>query len=509
MATTATTSTTASTSSVAQTAAAISAATTATNKANAQKIINSLNAGSGVDVAALAQNLVDAEKQPKATALSAKITKNESRISGYAAVSYVVSGLQTALTALKDQSSFSSVTATSNNSTAFNVTAGSTAATASHEVEVLQVAKGQRTISQGVALPGTSLNGGLAMTLNLTVGGVNKPAIALADGHDTPQDMVDAINAANTGVKAQLINTGDGSTDPYQIVLSGATGLAGAFSLSTSYGAGLGSPGVTFDPTNAANQSATDARLKVDGVTVIRSTNSINDVVKGLTFDLKATTSTPAVVSATRDTTGLKDKFNALVTAYNDANSMFGVVTDPKSTVDTYGATLVGDSTVRNVRQQVRAIFQGSSSTPGTAVNSLWQVGIKIDEKGVMSVDATKLDSALQNNFDDVVKSFTGNFEGLSQYSTQKSGFAGDGVRKLAALVGPTGPMLSQSNNADTQNTKYKDDLAKLDTRMSALLVRYTKQFATMNSLVGSVNSQKTSLKATFDGMMASYTNKA
>ena len=132
MATTATTSTTASTSSVAQTAAAISAATTATNKANAQKIINSLNAGSGVDVAALAQNLVDAEKQPKATALSAKITKNESRISGYAAVSYVVSGLQTALTALKDQSSFSSVTATSNNSTAFNVTAGSTATTASH-----------------------------------------------------------------------------------------------------------------------------------------------------------------------------------------------------------------------------------------------------------------------------------------------------------------------------------------------------------------------------------------
>jgi flagellar hook-associated protein 2 len=139
----------------------------------------------------------------------------------------------------------------------------------------------------------------------------------------------------------------------------------------------------------------------------------------------------------------------------------------------------------------------------------LWQVGIKIDEKGVMSVDATKLDSALQNNFDDVVKSFTGNFEGLSQYSTQKAGFAGDGVRKLAALVGPTGPMLSQSNNADTQNTKYKDDLSKLDTRMSALLVRYTKQFATMNSLVGSVNSQKTSLKATFDGMMASYTNKA
>jgi len=68
--------------------------------------------------------------------------------------------------------------------------------------------------------------------------------------------------------------------------------------------------------------------------------------------------------------------------------------------------------------------------------------------------------------------------------------------------------MLSQSTNADTQNNKYKDDLTKLDTRMTALLGRYTKQFASMDSMVGNVNSQKTSLKASFDGMMAAYTNK-
>jgi flagellar capping protein FliD len=43
---------------------------------------------------------------------------------------------------------------------------------------------------------------------------------------------------------------------------------------------------------------------------------------------------------------------------------------------------------------------------------------------------------------------------------------------------------------------------------MDALLARYQKQFASMDSLVGSVNSQKTSLKSTFDGMMATYTNK-
>jgi len=502
-----TTASTTSTANTATSAATSAKAVAAANKANAQKIKTSLGAGSGVDVSSLAQNLVDAEKIPQANVINSKITKNEAKISGFSAVSFVVNEVQTALTALKDKNNYSSVTAASSNPNAFSVTAGAAAATGSHEIEVLQLAKAQRRVSNGLVSSSASLNGGKAMTVTFTVGGVAKAPISLADGKDTPQDLVNAINAANTGVKAQVVNTGDGSANPYQIILSGPTGSAGAFTMSTNYGTGTSSPGLTFTSNNAANQNPADAVIKVDGIQVTRPTNSISDVVDGLTFDLKSTASSTQV-NLTRDTTQLKAKFDALVTAYNDANTMFGVVTDPKSTVDTYGATLVGDSTVRSVRQQLRSIFQGASSTPGTSINSMWQVGISIDEKGVMSLDATKFDAALQNNFGDVVTAFTGNFNGLSTYSTQKAGFANDGVRKLSSLLGPNGPMLSQSTNADTQNTKYKTQLATLDIRMNALLDRYTKQFATMDSLVGSVNSQKTSLKATFDGMMATYTNK-
>jgi flagellar capping protein FliD len=68
--------------------------------------------------------------------------------------------------------------------------------------------------------------------------------------------------------------------------------------------------------------------------------------------------------------------------------------------------------------------------------------------------------------------------------------------------------LLSQSNTADKQNTQYKADLEKLQKRMDTLLQRYTKQFAAMDSMVGQINSQKTSLKSSFDGMMASYTGK-
>ena len=116
--------------------------------------------------------------------------------------------------------------------------------------------------------------------------------------------------------------------------------------------------------------------------------------------------------------------------------------------------------------------------------------------------------AALADNFDDVVKTMTGNTNGLSAYSTKPAGFAGEAMRKLSKLIGPSGVLLANSQNAETQNSKYQADLGKLETRMTTLLARYNKQFSSMESIVGGVNSQKTSLKSTFEGMMAVYTNK-
>lgn len=510
MATTAVSSTTSgtSTATTAKTATTSTAATAAASKAAAQKLVTSLNAGSGVDVASLAQNLVDAERVPQENAINTKISKNDARVSGYAAISYVMSQVQTAFTALKDQTSFNSLNATSSNTSAFTVTTGAYAAEGSHDIEVLRVAKYQRTVSAGLASGSASLNGGKGMSLQLTVGSTTAPAITLANGKDTPQDVVDAINAAKTGVTAQLVNTGDGSANPFQIVLAGPTGSAGAFSLATSYGAGGGSPGLVFASNNPNNQTASDSQVKVDGITYTRTSNALTDVVPGVTLNLKGVTSGVASLDLTRDTTAIKDKINTLVSSYNDAISMLNVVSDPKSTVDTYGATLVGDSTVRMVKQQLRAMFVNQSSTPGTNVGALWQIGMSVDAAGTMSVDATKLDTALSSNFSDVVKTFTGNQNNVSAYTVAPAGIAGDGLKKLTALLGPTGMLATQSNNATTQNAKYQADLTKLGVRMDSLLARYQKQFAAMDSLVGNVNSQKTSLKSTFDGMMATYTGK-
>jgi flagellar capping protein FliD len=139
----------------------------------------------------------------------------------------------------------------------------------------------------------------------------------------------------------------------------------------------------------------------------------------------------------------------------------------------------------------------------------MWQMGVKVDQSGVMSFDANTFDAAARANYADVVKSLTGNFDGLYAKSKLPAGFAGDGVRKLGQLLetaGNGGAIKAAQDNANAQNTKYQADLVKLQTRMDALLVRYQKQLASMDSLVGQTNTQKASLKSSFDGMMSVYT---
>ena len=598
---TSTASSTASTGATAAAATTTAAQTAAANRAAAQQLINSLSAGSGVDVNALAQNLVNAEQVPQQNQINAKISASNARISGYAALSYAASGINTAFTALKDQNSFNALTVASSNTGAFSITPSATASAGMHQVSVNQLAQAQRTVSAGYASASASLNNGNPMTLALTVGTTNPKTtnIELPAGRDTPQDIVNFVNAANTGVTAQLVNTGSGA-NPYQVVLTGATGAQNSFTLTTKYSMGgvqdatssinSGSPmtlnltvggtlhtlslpagqdtpnaivaainnsgtgvtasvdasvsGSTFpykidlsgpssDPSNfslaidygsgstpavtpglsfpanaTGNQTANDAQLQVDGINYTRSSNSFNDVISGATMNLTTTTSTPATVQFSLDTSTIVTNINNLVQAYNDAHNIISAVTDPKSTLATYGATLVGDSTARMVQSKLRSLFSGSSSTPGTNISALWQIGISIDASGTMSVDSTKLNTALNSNYSDVVKMFTGNQNGLSIYSSAPAGIAGDAVKALTNLVGSTGPLVSQTNSANKLITGYQTDLTSLQTRMNQLLTRYQTQFSAMNSLVGTINAQKTSLKSSFDGMMSMYTNK-
>ena len=359
----------------------------------------------------------------------------------------------------------------------------------------------------------TNSNGALTLTaISNAVASFTAPTstqlvntISVAQGMTTPAGIVASINSANLGLSAQLINTGSTSA-PYRILVTGTSGSASSFELTSQAQDNSAVTGVSFGKTL---QAAQDAEFNVDGMDMKSSKNTITDAIAGTTLNLISTTKdVPASLIFSRDTSSVASKLDALVTAYNDANTMLGVVSDPKSTVETYGATLVGNNIVSSVRNQMRQMITGNSSTPGGTLTALRDIGFTLDQTGVLSIDKTKLDSSLKNNFDNVVTLVTGNRENQSKFSVLPSGVAGEAVKKLTSLLDTTAPLTAQSTNLTTKITAYKKQLADLDTRMTSLLARYNKQFAAMESMVGQSKSLQTSLKSTFEGMMSVYSNK-
>jgi flagellar hook-associated protein 2 len=138
-------------------------------------------------------------------------------------------------------------------------------------------------------------------------------------------------------------------------------------------------------------------------------------------------------------------------------------------------------------------------------MTALRDLGLTITRDGTMELSEEKLDTALTNQFESVVKMLSNKRSIPTKLTSVPSGLAGDAVKQLDALLAPTGLLASLTSSAENQIEKQKDMLLSLESRMSKLLTRYTKQFAVMESFVGQTNNLKTSLKSTFDGMNSIY----
>ena len=529
--------------------------------ATTSNIVNSLGAGSGIDIKSLAQSLVDAEKTPQKERIDAKIKQSESRITGYGAMKYALSELKTAFEKLNDASDFSSIKPSNTQPSALSITASSTAVSGSYSINVLQTAQAQRTASASFPLRNTPLNNGAAFTLSLNSGGTSSPVSVTTP---TPAGMVSAINGAKLGVTAQLINSGNG----FQVILTGQPGTDKSFSITTtgtpvtapvpsSEGSALevsadagatavsvnyqdeqdntvnlpltkGQDGIwrpddesfltpanmTVDvvrPTqvlpvfNQQLQTAANARFEVNGLLVTRSSNTVTDVIDGVTLDLFTSTTGAARIDLNRDTTSIKDNIKGLVTAYNDFETSLKILGDRKSEVAEFGGSLAGETLLQSVRSQVRAMITDTSSTPGTNIKAARNVGLSMDRNGKLNLDEAKLDTALQDNFNEVSTLFSAGTNNKSIYSSAPGGIAGDALYKIDKMLRSTGAIDNKTKINSTKIETYKKDLEVLEKRMEKLLDRYMSQFSMMESIVGSSTSTRSGLKSTFEGMANAY----
>ena len=374
-----------------------------------------------------------------------------------------------------------------------------------------------------------------ASAINLTLNG--DAAHPIVVDPPTPDGFVAAFNGSAAAQAKNLTANYFGG----KLTVTSPSGSANAFSLITDNGDAL-----DFVKKQSAKdlcmtkplQEAKDAVLQVDGLPVTSSTNAVSDVIPGVTLNLTGVNATqvnddikakgsPASLSLAIDISVAKTKITALVTAYNDASDLLDQVTNPKSSLATYGGTLVGNSSVRSMRDQLRQLvtqdfFSGGSwktanpgqtrpaqnAGPSHALEALRDIGIEIDSKGKLSTNSVKLDMALNVNFADTVTLLSGNQENQPSSDKATSGLAGDASKSLAAMLGASGTITVETDNANKRIVKYQDDLAALDDRMSMILARYQKQFAAMDNMVGQTKNTQTGLTSTFAGMMAMYTNK-
>lgn len=265
------------------------------------------------------------------------------------------------------------------------------------------------TTAAGTNATGVSLNATTATnTTTFTPNTTTSKTVTIDPTNNTLQGIRDAINTANIGVTASIVN--DGSASPYRLVLSSNTlGAANSMKITVAGDAALSSL-LSNDPTGTQNLSemvtAKNAAIVVDGISVSKASNTISDVIPGVTLNLLKPTTSTATVSVSQDTATVQTSIQSFVKTYNDLSTTIKNLTAYNATTK-QAAILQGDSAIRSLKSQIDKMLSNSVATAAGSLTSLSQIGVSRQTDGTLAIDSTKLSDALSAKFSDVAGLFS------------------------------------------------------------------------------------------------------
>ena len=374
--------------------------------------ISSLGLGSGVLNSDLVDQLVQAERAPTENRLTQKTEQTQALLSAYGKLRSAVTELRLPMRQLSAPDNLKAFSANSSNE-GIGVSVDSTKASrGTYSVEVTSLAGAQALASRDVFADRDATSVGQG-TLTLNVGD-KTTNLTIDSSNDTLQGLANAINDSDAGVSAGVIDTGNG----FQLVLSAdETGTANAVSISVSGDTGgtdtdnqglsrfAFNTGMDTDAGLQETIGASDAVMKINGVEVTRSTNSFENVIDGLTFDITETGS--STIKVQQDLGAVADRVQGFVDKFNSLQSTIDSLAGFNAEAGV-GSLLTGDSTVRSIQNQLRQVL--TRVVPGlenSSVRSLADVGITTNfETGGLEFDRAKFEEQLKNNPDDVTALF-------------------------------------------------------------------------------------------------------
>ncbi len=370
---------------------------------------------SAIDVESIVQNLMYIEQAP-IRRMESETTTLESKVSAFQSLNSKLSTLEEKVKTILYGSGtvplqapysfserlagsiFSTCKVSSSDEAAISAVTTDVSATGSYTISVSNLAMAQSSASVNFD-DITSVETGTG-TITITAGSGDPVNITIDDSNNTLSGVRNAINAADAGVTATIIN--DGSASPYRLLITADdAGTANAFAIADNLSGGQALGIVEM-------QAAEDAQFVVNGVAITKSTNTVSDVIDGVTLTLKQETASDVRIDLETDTDAIVDSLKELVTAYNSVSSFINTQFKYNATTESAGV-LSGDSTLRsiqsNLQNQILQSIQNQYSNFGVTS----QIGLSFNRDGGLELDETKFRDALADNFTDVAALLLGN----------------------------------------------------------------------------------------------------
>ncbi len=449
--------------------------------------ISTLGAGSNIDLQGVIDKLKAADQIP-ITNIKAQQLQYKDQLAVFESVNTKLLAVKSKALDLSLSTTFSARLITSSQPSVLTATAGSGASAGISTVTVGRLAKQNSWQSSGVATAATvvgSTTGSFAYTVKGTQSSVAVSATT------TLQQLSDAINndANNPGVTASVMDDGTGTATAFHLVLvSKETGDANAVTIGTN--------NTTLTFTEIQAKGVLDAQVTINGITYNRATNTISDIIAGVTLNLVATGASSLTI--TSDTASVKAKILAMVEAYNAAakeiadNSRY----DEKTKV---AGSLSGVSTFRTMTSQLKQTLLTSIGGLGGAYDNLTDIGLSFDRDGTASMDETVLTTALENNLEDVQLLLVGDTAtGIDGVATLLNAQLRDITKPISGVIA------NEKDRVDQTIQRLDDQIESMTIRLNNKYDLLTKQFVQLDTLMSNIQKQGDFLTAQIASLTAS-----
>ena len=445
----------------------------------ATSIINSLGFGSGIDTKQLVADLSAASREPKVARINTLTQQNQTRISALAQARSDLEGFADSLAQMISDGTLRSTPTVSDDSVlSATARAGLHADSFAATVVVSQLARAQSSYSGVIADRTAAIGTG---TMTLTVGGVAK-TITIDGTNNSLDGLASAINSSGGGVTASIIADQGG----HRLILKGPSGATNAFTLTADAGAdpALSAFGYGAGGGMTLGQSAANADFTIDGVAFSRASNTIDDVIPGISLTLKkAVPGQPVDIGASRPLDMIKQTVGDFVSVYNQLKKSLS------SAAGQSGAT----TSLRELERELSGLI-GTVISSHPTINKLTDIGVSTTKDGLLAVDETKLGQVLAADAGAVEALFNPRRDGgRTEASDPGIAFVLDSIRDRA--IATDGVIDRVTKSLNTRKETLADQLETIETREDAYRARLEKQYGSLDAKLAAFKATQTYLE--------------